>query len=109
MHRWTAGALARITSEAEQSAAHCAAAAYWRWRVDKLLQSRENDIDDLLEARYHLHATHDFPKFYEVSGTIILQLETWGAWEWEKRLLLEILAAMPEGSRESESVCRPAG
>ncbi len=48
VHRWTAGALARFASEAEQSDAHCAAAAYWRWRVDKLPQSRENDIQDLL-------------------------------------------------------------
>ena len=87
VHRWTAGALARFASEAEQNDAHCAAAAYWRWRVDKLPQSRENDIEDLLEARYHLHAIRDIPKFHEVSGTIILQLETWGAWEWEERLI----------------------
>jgi hypothetical protein len=56
VHRWTAGALEGRSREGEQRDAHHRAAGYWRWRVDKLPQSRENDIEDLLEARYHLRA-----------------------------------------------------
>src|SRR5271166_5296143 len=101
VHRWTAGALEGRASEEEEREAHHRAAAYWRWRVGKLPQSRENDIEDLLEARYHLLATNDIPQFHEVSSTIIIRLETWGAWEWEERLIRETLSQMPEGSREA--------
>jgi hypothetical protein len=81
VHRWTAGALEGRSREGEQRDAHHRAAGYWRWRVAKLPQPRENDIEDLLEARYHLRAIGDIPQFYDVSCSIIAQLETWGAWE----------------------------
>jgi len=103
VHRWTAGAFARFASQSEQADAHRAAVAYWRWRVTKLPQSRENDIEDLLEAQYHLRAIGDISQFHVVSTLIIEQLETWGAWEWEERLIHETLSQMPEGSREASA------
>jgi tetratricopeptide (TPR) repeat protein len=109
VHRWTAGALARFTGESERGDAHRAAASYWRWRVDKLPQSRENDIEDLLEARYHLLAIGDLRQFHDVSGTIITQLETWSAWEWEDRLICDTLGQMPEGSREASAYLHQLG
>ena len=84
VHRWTAGALAERASEKEWRDAHRAAAAYWRRRADARPRSC---IADLLEARHHLHAVRDLAQLYEVSGFIITQLETWGAWEWEERLI----------------------
>jgi tetratricopeptide (TPR) repeat protein len=101
VHRWTAGALEGRSSEAEQREAHHRAAAYWQWSVAKLPQSRQSDIEDLLEARHHLRAIGDLPQFYEVSDAIIVQLDVWGALEWEERLIRETLSLMPEGSREA--------
>jgi tetratricopeptide (TPR) repeat protein len=101
VHRWTAGALARFASQSEQADAHRAAVSYWRWRVTKLPQSRENDIEDLLEARYHLRAIGDISQFHVVSTLIIEQLDTWGAWEWEERLIRETLGLMPDVSSEA--------
>jgi len=109
VHRWTGGALARRSSEAERGGAHRAAATYWRWRVAKLPQSRQNDIGDLLEARHHLRETGDLPQFDEVSTTIITQLDTWGAWEWEERLIRETLRLVPEGSRRAGAYLHQLG
>ena len=109
VHRWTARALAKRVSKDEQALAHHAAATYWRWRVAKQPQSREQDIEDLLEARYHLHALGDPAEAYSVTGQVILQLETWGAWEWEDRLVRETLAWMSEGSREASALLHQLG
>ena len=58
MHRWTAGAIAALHPDATREA-HRRAAAFWHWRVDTIPQSREQDIEQLLEARYHHHAAGD--------------------------------------------------
>ena len=103
VHRWTAGALAQRPNEQEKNEAHHAAAEYWLWRAAKRPQSRQDDITDLLEARHHLRLSGDLTRFHAVSGWIITQLETWGAWEWEERLIRETLAVMPESSREASA------
>jgi tetratricopeptide (TPR) repeat protein len=108
-HRWTAAALEGRSSESEQREAHHRAAAYWRWRVVKFPQSRENDIEDLLEARHHLRAINDIAQFHEVSFTVITQLQTWGAWEWEERLIRETLGSIPEGSAEASACLHELG
>jgi tetratricopeptide (TPR) repeat protein len=109
VHRWTANALAKRASTEERSAAHQSAAAYWRWRVDNKPQSRERGIEDLLEARHHLHGLGDIEAVYSISGDVILQLDTWGAWEWEDRLIRETLAWMPIGSREAAALLHQLG
>jgi tetratricopeptide (TPR) repeat protein len=55
VRRWTARAIAALRPGATRQA-HQRAAAFWRWRVATLPQSREDAIDQLLEARYHYHA-----------------------------------------------------
>jgi tetratricopeptide (TPR) repeat protein len=67
------------------------------------------DIADLLEARYHLHALSDLAQIHSVSGEVILQLDTWGAWEWEDRLLRETLTWMPGGSAEAAAALHQLG
>ena len=101
VHRWTAAALAARMAEDEAETAHGAAADYWLWRVEKVPQPREQDIGDLLEARHHLLAKGDTARFHQVSGWIITQLDTWGAWDWEESLIRETLAQTPEGSKEA--------
>jgi hypothetical protein len=59
VHRWTAAALAPRTPADALMEAHRRAARYWRWRVAALPQSREADLQDLLEARSHHHAAGD--------------------------------------------------
>jgi hypothetical protein len=101
VHRWTAAALARLAAEVEQRDAHRTAVDYWRWRVLNLSQPPQFAVSDLLEARHHLLASGDLAQFCEVSEIIFTRLETWGAWEWEERLIRETLALTPEGSREA--------
>jgi tetratricopeptide (TPR) repeat protein len=101
VHRWTAGALARRASEEERTAAHRAAAAFWRWREDMVPQPRELAIEDLLEARHHHHAAGETDMAVEVTEWAISQLETWGAWEREERLLRESLTWVPQRSRKA--------
>jgi tetratricopeptide (TPR) repeat protein len=100
VHRWTARALAEPgrASAKELADAHQHAAAYWRWRVDSLPQSQQQDIEDVLEARHHYHAAGDLDEADVVHQYACLQLETWGAWQREERLIHEMLAWLPEGS-----------
>jgi tetratricopeptide (TPR) repeat protein len=109
IHRWTAGALAQRSNERDENEAHRAAAEYWLWRVEKVSQSRQDDIADLREARQHLRLSGNLARFHEVSSNIILQLDTWGAWEWEERLIRDTLAAMPEGSLEAGALLHQLG
>jgi tetratricopeptide (TPR) repeat protein len=109
VHRWTADALEKRASTEERSAANQSAAAWWRWRVANKPQSRKRDIEDLLEARHHLHGLGDLEAVYSISSTVILQLETWGAWEWEERLIRETLNWMPAGSQQAAALLHHLG
>ena len=109
VHRWTADALEKRATTEERSAAHQSAAAYWRWRVDNKQQSRARDIEDFLEARHHLHGLGDLEAVFSTSGNVILQLQTWGAWEWEDRLIRETLAWMPVGSQKAAALLHHLG
>ena len=91
VHRWTAAALAARMRAEEMTSAHRAAAAYWQWRVFSQPQSREQDVLDLLEARFHFEVLNDRTAYFDLTSRVCLQLETWGAWEWEERLLRECL------------------
>ena len=109
VHRWTASALASHATDAEQRAADRAAFDFWRWRAKSLLQEPLKDIADLLEARHHLHRLGDLEELHAISGFITHQLHTWGAWEWEERLLHETLGWMPEASIESATILHSLG
>ena len=77
VHRWTAGALAQLHPDTTTEA-HIRAAAFWRWRIDTLPQSREEDIEQLLEARYHHHAAGQTNQAIQATEEAVLQLQTWG-------------------------------
>ncbi|MDB5910589.1 MAG: Tetratricopeptide 2 repeat protein, partial [Massilia sp.] len=88
VHRWTAGTLARphLTTPEHLTAAHTAAAAFWTWGVQTRPQSAEQDVVELVEARYHLHAAGDLDGAVSATDWICEKLHTWGAWAWEEQL-----------------------
>ncbi len=55
VHRWTARALAELAEEEALREAHRRAARYWRFRVERVPQSPEADLEQLYEARFHYH------------------------------------------------------
>jgi tetratricopeptide (TPR) repeat protein len=101
VHRWTADALARRSSSEALRQAHHRAARYWLWRVGTLPQSRQQNIEELLEARYHHHQAGEIDEAVEVTETMCSQLDTWGAWDREKHLCREVLTWIPERSAKA--------
>ena len=96
VHRWTAAALETPrTSPAELTGAHRKAAAYWRWRVAVWPQTRAEDVEQLLEARYHHHAAGDLYDAIDAIEQACSQLRTWGAWTTERQLQEEALGWVP--------------
>jgi tetratricopeptide (TPR) repeat protein len=101
VHRWTAGALARRSSAEALRRAHQRAARYWRWRVDTGPQTRQQGIEELLEARYHYHQAGEIDKAVEITMEVCSQLDIWGAWDREKHLCQEVLTWVPERSSQA--------
>ncbi len=104
VHRWTAAALQARTSPADLSAAHRRAAAYWQWRVAFWPQSRADDIEQLLEARYHHHAAGDLDDALTASYQACGQLRTWGARTTERQLWDEALSWVPPRSGHAAAI-----
>ena len=100
VHRWTAGAIAALYPGAAQEA-HRRAAAFWQWRVDTIPQSREQVIDQLLEARYHHHAAGDTDKAMAAHKTALIQLQTWGQYGRAAELCRETLTWLHPGSSDA--------
>ncbi|MGA6220906.1 KGGVGR-motif variant AAA ATPase, partial [Streptomyces umbrinus] len=109
VHPWTAGALHHRTHPEVLAGAHNRAAAYWRWRVDVWPQDRASDITQLIEARYHHHQVGDIDQADIVTRHVCSQLHTWGAWNWEQRLLEETLTWVPARSRPAAVYIRQLG
>lgn len=101
VHRWTASALERETASEVLQDAHRRAAPFWHWRVDRIPQSRQADIDQLLEARHHHHAAGDIEQAVEVTEWICSQLDTWGAYGREEQLCREVLEWVPARSEQA--------
>ena len=99
VHRWTAGAIAQLHPDAIRQA-HRRAAAFWHWRVDTIPQSRQDDIDQLLEARYHHHAAGQEDPAVIVTHQVVEQMETWGQYGRAAELCRETLAWVTPGSQE---------
>ena len=106
VHRWTAGAIAALHLDATRQA-HRWAAAFWAWRVGTIPQSREQDIEQLLEARYHHHAAGQASEAMEAHMETVNQLQSWGQYGRAAELCRETLtwlapdtpeAAMTEGT-----------
>ncbi|MGI5398387.1 tetratricopeptide repeat protein [Streptomyces sp. CA-135486] len=109
VHPWTAGALHQRTHPGSLAGAHNRAAAYWRWRVDVWPQDRVSDITQLIEARYHHHQADDIDQADIVTRHVCSQLHTWGAWDWEQRLLEETLTWVPARSRPAAAYIHQLG
>jgi tetratricopeptide (TPR) repeat protein len=109
VHRWTAHALAKHATASALADAHRRAASYWHWRVTVWPQSRQDDISQLIEARHHYHAAGDIDQAVNVTIQVCAQLDTWGAWVWEERLLRETLTWTRAGSRAASSILHQLG
>lgn len=101
VHRWTAVALTRRTAPDVLRQAHHRAARYRRWRVATVPQSREQAIEDLLEARYHHDQAGEIDAAVWATGHVCTQLDTWGAWRREEQLCRETLTWVPERSLQA--------
>ena len=104
VHRWTAAALELRTSRAELADAHRKAAAYWKWRVAVLPQTRAEDVEQLLETRYHHHAAGDLDDALDANRQVCDQLHTWGAWTTEHQLWHEALTWVSPQSRHAADI-----
>ena len=97
VHRWTASALAHLYPDTTTEA-HRRAAAFWHWRIDTLPQSREQDIEQLLEARYHHHTAGDLDQAIKATETAVVQLQTWGQYGRAADLCRQTLTWLQPGT-----------
>jgi tetratricopeptide (TPR) repeat protein len=109
VHRWTATALLDRTPIEKKRAAYSRAARYWRWRVEKVAQSRQQDIEDLLHARLHHREAEEIDAAVEVTEWVCNQLDTWGAYRRVEQLCREVLEWVPEKSTAAASFSHQLG
>ena len=100
VHRWTAGAIAALHPDATCQA-HQQAAAFWRWRVGAIPQSEEQDIEQLLEARYHHHAAGQDDEAMAAHSEAVEQLLTWGQYGRAAELCRETLTWLAPDSLDA--------
>jgi tetratricopeptide (TPR) repeat protein len=108
VHRWTARAIAALHPGAAQEA-HRRAAGFWHWRVDTLPQSRQDDIDQLLEARHHHHAAGQADQAFTATQEAVTQLQTWGQYGRAAGLCRETLTWLTPDSREAAETAGTLG
>lgn len=90
VHRWTARAIEGLQPEMIVEA-HRRGARYWRWRVARIAQSRRDDIEQLIEARYHHRSAHELEAALGVTDFVLEQLQTWGEYGRAAELCRETL------------------
>ncbi len=100
VHRWTARAIGDM-EPAMVRAAHAKAARFWRWRVDTIPQSGQQDIEQLIEARFHHLAAGDSAGAVALTDPIVRQLRTSGHYGRAAELCRQALGWVTEGSREA--------
>ncbi|MGH3821473.1 MAG: CHAT domain-containing protein [Pseudonocardiaceae bacterium] len=102
VHRWTATELHQRWGDHgrhdQLTEAHLRAADYWQWRVRVWPQDRAQDLEDLLEARYHLLAAGDPDTAAALTEGVCSQLHAWGAWDREEALIHDTMAHLPDSS-----------
>jgi tetratricopeptide (TPR) repeat protein len=81
-------------------AAHRRAAEYWQWRAAAWPQGRQQDLHDLLEARYHLFAAGDDEPASTVTHAVCAQLHAWGDLAQEAELIRSTLDMFSGGTVE---------
>ena len=108
VHRWTARAIAQQQPELVADA-HYRAAHYWRWRVERIPQTESDDLEQLLEARYHHHAAGEHDAALELSEQAILTLQTWGQYGRATELCRETLQWVPDDSAKAAAYTHQLG
>ncbi len=99
VHRWTARALAELAEEEALREAHRRAARYWRFRVERVPQSPEADLEQLYEARFHYHQGGELDEALGTTDAIGRRLDLQGAYRRAEQLYRETLSWVPKGSR----------
>jgi len=100
VHRWTARAIAELAPDAV-AAGHAKAARFWQWQVARIPQSREQDIEQLTEARFHHHAAGDTAAAVALTEPVVHQLQTWGHYGRATELCRQTMGWVDEDSREA--------
>jgi hypothetical protein len=108
VHRWTARAIEKLHPD-DTSNAHHRAARYWRWRLAVIPQSEADDIEQLLEARYHHHAASEPDAALELSSHTIVKLQTWGQYGRASELCRETLNWVEPNSAQAAAYLHQLG
>ena len=93
VHRWTASAMERQeelaveTAEEDKVARHRRAAAYWMWHYRTAAQSREADVNDLMECYAHFGEAEDVEQSDDAAQRAANILNLIGRWDDEWRLI----------------------
>ncbi|WP_053586758.1 tetratricopeptide repeat protein [Actinomyces sp. oral taxon 414] len=93
VHRWTASAMERQeelaveTAEEDKVARHRRAAAYWMWHYRTAAQSREADVNDLMECYAHFGEAEDVEQSDDAAQRAANILDLIGRWDDEWRLI----------------------
>ena len=89
VHRWTASALehqeesAVEATEEDKVERHRRAAAYWMWHYQATAQSREADVNDLMECYAHFSEAGDVEQSDDAAQTAAGILNRIGRWDDE--------------------------
>ena len=89
VHRWTASALERQeesateTAEEDKVERHRRAALYWLWRYQAAAQSREADVNDLMECYAHFSEAGDVEQSDDIAQQVGSIFDRAGRWDDE--------------------------
>lgn len=105
VHRWTAQAITKLSTEDVRRGAHRRAARYRRYRVDQLAEESPPDLlqdslEQFLEARFHHHRAGDLDGEIAALADGCGILTRWGDYGRLKQLYRETLERVPTGSQE---------
>ena len=93
VHRWTASAMERQkksaveTAEEDKVERHRRTAAYWMWHYRTAAQSREADVDDLMECHAHFGEAGDVEQSDNAAQGAASILDRIGQWDDEWKLI----------------------
>jgi len=92
VHRWIASAMERQeesvveTAEEDKAERHRRAALYWMWHYRTTSQSREADVEDLLECHAHFGEAGDVEQSDDAAQRAANILDLIGRWDDERKL-----------------------
>ncbi|MFG1995478.1 tetratricopeptide repeat protein [Actinoplanes sp. NPDC048988] len=108
VHPWTAASIARLHPQ-DTAAAHGRAADYYRHRVRPRDGDPVADLDDLIEARYHLFRAGRVDEAIRLSFLVRERLDMWSAWDWARAVCEQTLGWVEPGSRDAGTLLHYLG